>query len=362
MNEIHVLMIGGKRCGKTTVLASMKEETAKALAATTLTLTLSDTETERYLNDAIEVITDKMSAFDAPLTRIEVDENPTSAERICTFQLSGAGVNLPIYFHDIPGEWLEDEHMNDVVNLVKISQVIMIAIDTPYLFSKMTTNCYGEYHEEYNRPELVTNFFKNAVSTDDLMDRMVLFVPIKCERYFHLTETPRLNIYYRNYMQDLKDAVGAGYRELIIYLRSAAQLEDCCTLAITPILSAGGIDFIRFRTDEQTGKLVSLYQKPEFLPESESGYHPRFCEQPMIYALVHILSGIARQSTGSGVVKTSLFGRNPHSAGQGNQLKTAVRTLQKKLKRNRGDEVDDGYFIIQNAEKLLRDPFLDDDA
>ena len=352
MNAVHILMIGGKRCGKTTVLASMYEETAKVLAATSLSLTLSDSETQAHLKEAVDVIRSKMSAFDVPLTRVDVDENPTSAEKICTFHLKGPGLDMPIYMHDIPGEWLDDaSYTEKVKELVGFCQVIIIAIDTPYLFSKMTLDGYGEYHLEYNRPDLVTNFFKEKISAEDLVDRLILFVPIKCERYYHLTNSDKLNIYFRNYMQELTGAVIAGYRDLIWYLRSAPALVNNCTIAITPILSAGGIDFVRFRMDEQTGKMVALYQKPEFLPAEESGFSPRFCEQPMIYTLVHILIGNAPKINTP--VKSGFFGRvknNPQS------LRTDIRTLQKKMKRNVGDISDDGYYIVQNADRLLREP------
>ena len=36
-----------------------------------------------------------------------------------------------------------------------------------------------------------------------------------------------------------------------MFLRSTPELLNSCTLAITPILSAGGIDFVHFRTDSE---------------------------------------------------------------------------------------------------------------
>lgn len=343
---MHILMIGGKRCGKTTVLASMYVEIRKVLAATSIQLSLEDPATQDYLETAVNVIREKMAAFETPLTRVDVDENPTSAEKICEFTLRAPGINMPVFFHDIPGEWLEDSHSDQVKALVRQSQVIIIAIDTPYLFSKMTVDGYGEYHLDYNRPDMVTNFFKNEVSAEDLRQRLILFVPIKCERYYHLTENPRLNIYYRNYMQEIKNAVAAGYRDLIMYLRSAPALR-ANPIVITPILSAGGIDFVRFRTDEETGKMISLYQKPEFLPSEESGYCPRFCEQPMLYTLVYILKSVEPEvSTKAG----GFFGRSKTPAAD---LRTDIKTLQMKMKHNVGDESDDGFYILQGAEWLL---------
>lgn len=338
--QINILMLGGKRCGKTTVLASMFGEINKALAGTPLSLEVDD-ETRRELIRAKESIEKKMEDFKKPLTRVEVDDNPTSAMKPYKFKLTVDKNRIPFQIYDIPGEWLTNDNQSKVKALVKECQVILIAIDTPYLFSKMTSEGYGIYHEEYNKPLEIANFFKTSLSTDNIKDRMILFVPIKCERYYHLTNTPKLNISKRNYMQELVDAVSNGYKDLLYYLRSTAALVNNCTLAITPILSAGGIDFVRFHTDEETGKVVSLYQKPEFLPDSEQGYNPKFCEQPMIYALIYILQAFEQSSS------QALFRGNNQV-----QLKAAINTLRKKIKRNTGNYAEDGFYFIQNPKDI----------
>lgn len=341
--NVNILMMGGKRCGKTTVLASMFGEINKALAGTSLRLEV-DEQTLQELERARQSIERKMEQFKTPLTRVEVDDNPTSAQKTYLFRLVVEGGSaIPFCVHDIPGEWLTDSHQMEVSNLVRDSQVIIIAIDTPYLFSKMTSKGYGIYHEEYNKPLEIANFFKNSLSVDQIEDRMILFVPIKCERYYHLTNTPQLNIFKRNYMQELINAVGCGYRDLLMYLRSTAALVNNCTLAITPILSAGGIDFVHFRTDPETGKVVSLYQEPEFLREYEQGYAPKFCEQPMIYALIYMLL----QDQGVENYRTSIFrGMKP------TQMQAAIETLRMKLKRNTGRHPEDGFYFIQNPKEL----------
>ena len=206
----------------------------------------------------------------------------------------------------------------------------------------MTGKGYGAYHEEYNKPLEITNFFKNSLSVSDIQDRMILFVPIKCERYYHLTNTPQLNVFNRNYMRELVNAVSFGYQELILYLRSTQALASSCTIAITPILSAGGIDFVRFRKDEKTGRMVALYQEPEFLDPRERGYSPRFCEQPMVYALTYILV----QAQLNMKVKNPLFqvSNNVISGRSQNEVQVALNTLRQKLKRSSGLYAQDGLF------------------
>lgn len=346
--NVNILMLGGKRCGKTTVLASMCNEINKALAGTGMEISVLNEQTRQDLEMARTKIQQKLEIFKTPLTRVEMDDNPTSAQKTYSFRLTinGKGSGIPFELHDIPGEWLTDTHQEQVKALIRNCQVIIIAIDTPYLFSKMTSKGYGAYHEEYNKPLEITNFFKNSLSVSDIQDRMILFVPIKCERYYHLTNTPQLNVFNRNYMRELVNAVSFGYQELILYLRSTQALASSCTIAITPILSAGGIDFVRFRKDEKTGRMVALYQEPEFLDPRERGYSPRFCEQPMVYALTYILVQAQLNMKG----KNPLFqvSNNVISGRSQNEVQVALHTLRQKLKRSSGLYAQDGYFIIQN--------------
>ncbi len=349
MDTINILMIGGKRCGKTTVLASMCNAVSKALAGTGMQVGVANEQTRAELSRAIHNITEKINVFNRPLKRVEVDDNPTSAQKTYMFNIrTTSGKQIPFQIHDIPGEWLVDSHQEQVKNLVRISQIIMIAIDTPYLMAKMMADkgC-GMYHEEYNKPMEIANFFKNSLTVNELSGRLVLFVPIKCERYYHLTHTPELNAFKRDYMQELVTAVGDGYRELLYYLKSTPQLLMNCVTAVTPILSAGGIDFVHFTKDPETGKIVSLYQEAEFLKEYDRGYAPKFCEQPLLYALTYIFAVTMKKNAETSGVKKVLGGFDQR------ELAFSYEMLRKKLKKGTGAYADDGFLVIQDFTKIL---------
>lgn len=349
MDTINILMIGGKRCGKTTVLASMCNEISKALAGTGIGIGVANEATKAELSQAIQNITQKISAFDRPLKRVEVDDNPTSAQKTYAFNIQmNNSRRIPFQIHDIPGEWLTDDHQEQVKELVRASHIIMIAIDTPYLMAKMMADKgYGMYHEEYNKPMEIANFFKNSLTVDELSGRLILFVPIKCERYYHLTHTPELNFFKRDYMQELVTAIGDGYRELLYYLKSTPQLLMNCVTAVTPILSAGGIDFVHFTKDEETGKVVSLYQEAEFLKEYDRGYAPKFCEQPMIYALTYIFAQTIKASAGYSGIKRIMAGVDYR------ELHSCYATLKKKIKKGTGAFADDGFLVIQDYTNIM---------
>lgn len=351
VQQTNVLMFGGKRCGKTTVLASMHREINHALEGTSLKLEATP-ETKERLDAAVKAIQDRMKEFaDDPLKRIEVSDGPTDATRLYRFQLRVDNQSVSFNIRDIPGEWITDDaHRAEVQGYVGEAQVILIAIDTPYLMSKMTVKGYGAYHEEYNRPVEILDFFQNSLTVEDLQDRMILFVPIKCERYYHLDHTDKLNLYHREYMRELKPAISAGYAGLIRYLRSTRELRNRCTIAITPILSAGGIDFVRFRTDEDTGRIISLYQRPEFLPHEKQGYRPQFCEQPMLYSIIFILEQQRKQAQKMGLplkAWNALLGRYLNN----DQLISVINLLRTKIKRGNDNDNEpsrEGYFFIQN--------------
>ena len=52
MKQVNILMMGGKRCGKTTVLASMCAEINKALAGTSMSLDSDNEQTRVDLEKA----------------------------------------------------------------------------------------------------------------------------------------------------------------------------------------------------------------------------------------------------------------------------------------------------------------------
>lgn len=340
MLQINILMLGGKRCGKTTVLASMCKEIDRALAGTPLRL-IPKNSTLQNVNKAAETIRNKIEEFNNPLLRTTVDENPTAARQVYEFGLSMPSIGeIAVNIHDIPGEWLtQPVHEKELKALIAQSHVILIAIDTPYLFYKMTIDGYGMYHEEYNKPKEIANFFMNCLSPNEISNRMILFVPLKCERYYHLTYSKKNNPSRRNYMREIFDAIGKGYRDLLFYLRSTPQLASSLTIAVTPILSAGGIDFVKFSEDPETGKITSMYQAPEFLPESQRGYRPMFCEQPILYALTYMMRlGI------DGMWSPKAFLAYQRNAAM-LDLSRAYETLRCRLKR---EDPTDGFFIIQN--------------
>lgn len=349
---INILMLGGRRCGKTTVLASMCNSINQALTGANLRIEPSDENTRRRLSAAQSVIENKLGEFKVPLTRIKMDDSPTAAETRYSFSVFSEGRKPfeTLNICDFPGEWITDAaKAQKVRDYIAGCQVIIIAVDTPYMFSNLTDKGFGAYHEEYNKTREITNFFKNSISAQHsskdgsqlFKDKLILFVPLKCERYYHLTKIKELNTNNRDYMNEIAEAVKKSYGELLDFFKSTPELAASCTVAVTPILSAGGVDFVKFQKDEETGRLVAVYQEPEYLKADECGYSPKFCEQPMVYTLLYIMQRIIRANVNK--QHTSAFSTMFGGKNSAVQIAVTVNTLTKRVKR-----FGDGYCIIQD--------------
>ena len=139
---------------------------------------------------------------------------------------------LDLNFIDVPGEWfIAREHEEDIRKYIENSQVLIIAIDTPHMMEKE-----GEdrlYHDVYNRANVITEKIKAALQ-GNRQRRMVLFVPLKIEKYRN-----------SECMEEVFEAVKESYQELITYF-ATGENANLYTVAVTPVVTMGGLRFLRF--------------------------------------------------------------------------------------------------------------------
>lgn len=286
--NLNVMMVGGRRCGKTSVLASMQscfEE--KVRKDTNLTLNTADAETlstiEQKRAEMARYFANKGKAF-VP------DSNPTLELTSYGFDLElrkgkkKSGGRICINFIDYPGEWLSDKaalaEMKQLEACMKTSHIMIIAIDTPYMLEEN-----GQYGELANRYYRVTEMIKKSGFADG--ENMILFVPLKCERYYNEKK-----------MDAVQSAVCEAYKNLIQYIQDGGK----CIAAITPILTLGCAEFSHFARDED-GEIIirdgieipdkAIYYFPD---DTATRPEPKFCEQPLFYVLAYTL-GIAKKIT-----------------------------------------------------------------
>lgn len=278
--KVQVMMVGGRRCGKTSILAAMKSNFEKKFKDTDLILTYDNMDTLNILEEKKKEIS---NYFSGGKKRVFIpDSTPTS--EMMTYSLS-VGIkdkkdNIQVDFLDYPGEWLMDkkdkEHRSFLLEAMKKSQVLMIAIDTPHMME------YGGiFNEDCNFCQETGELIKMALEKTHPQRMLVLFVPLKCERYLN-----------DNRMSEVIEAVKCSYEELIGYFKTVKRYE----VAITPIFTFGKAQFSHFERDKETGiiKINSQSKTPEkaiycFPSMDVKEPEPKYCEQPLVYLLTYLM-------------------------------------------------------------------------
>lgn len=197
--EHKVLMMGGKRAGKSTILASilhlLKDAPGDLCTISDVTdytqvligkdgkeysLPTLD-EKRREVVGYIRDISEKTS-FLVDLTSNQVHATynllvNTSYKRNNKVEVA----NIRLDFVDVPGEWMRKgvaEH-SQLVDEVKSSDVFVIAIDTPYLMQDDI-----EVNEIYNRiPEIADTLEYIHLGNEEADWKQIIFCPIKCEKW-----------------------------------------------------------------------------------------------------------------------------------------------------------------------------------
>jgi hypothetical protein len=286
MSSYNILMIGGRRAGKTSVLASMVKCFKTAIKNSNLVLNTGlekGSELHKKINELYKLFNENDRTEPFP-----VDESTTRNSEEYKFELKVAGKKskYSINFIDIPGEWLyENPNSADIEKYVNESEIIIIAIDTPYLMEEMDEKKgYGKYHEEYNRVFEITEFVTNKLDVgeaDNAKDRMVMFVPLKCEKYYNAGHINEVNI-----------AIKKGYEELFDYL-SKPNVKKHIAVAILPILTIRNIEFLEFKELSNSERpVISMYIFNPHIKVQECVFDPKYCEQPVIYILQYILNKV----------------------------------------------------------------------
>lgn len=307
MAQFNVLMFGSRRAGKSSILSSMIDSFEKLKSTTASNITLTATEDTAEILKAKKA--DLKKIFDMKINdsmKWVIDVGATQVSDTYEFTMSAPGSDKhTLCFKDIPGEWLMTNEAT-LKEELKQSQVIIIAIDTPHLIEED-----GDHSDAFHITSNVNSLLSYIKSSEDV-PRLVLFVPIKCEKYYH-----------EGRMQEVTDAVEEQYQDLLTALRTGKK-KELYTVAITPILSLGGVVFRDFLRDENGDVDViqlhdssnpSLYLRPKAayykLYEPAPVFAPKYCEQPVLY----ILSFISKQVKNMEVMATNKLPKKKKNGG-----------------------------------------------
>jgi len=341
--DINIMMIGGRRCGKTSVLASMQNSFDKIFGRSNLTIS-ADSDSMLTLSEKMDEI-QGLYALRNNTPRFTPDDNPT--EQITEYHLSISLKTKPngkinYNFIDFPGEWIQSkEHVSDVDELVNRSEVFVVAIDTPHLMEEAPDNepeSVGVYNEKQNRCTMVCEFLKKIPLEGN--PKMVLFVPLKSEKY-QLDDKMTL----------VNQRVKTAYRSFFDYIDNDYNRKKC-TVVISPIFTMGTVQFTRFKREGSDIILHEKYLTPKyplysFTDKATNFPEPMYCEQPLLYVLYYLLKVAKkdRENKTDGLFK-GLFGKISEKffkMPSAEDFLKEMNSIQKEIKIN-----SDGYEIISD--------------
>lgn len=239
--------MGGRRCGKTSALASLfyqmiNGETKSILSVSDVTQPQikTDPQTGKEISqDSLETKRLELQYFmskgmgevtkNAPFM---VDDNATRIYWDYTLQVKipGTQKSTEIIFRDSNGEYFEDQtdHGEETKNFLKECDVFVIVVDTPYLMNQNQTIA-----EAANMVDSIHRFINDLdAGAEGQGLKQVIFVPIKCEKWIH---EGRID----DVIAKVEDVYDATLEEL--------KHRNNTEISIIPIQTAGNIDFYELR-------------------------------------------------------------------------------------------------------------------
>lgn len=280
-----VLMMGPRRCGKTSILTSISRCIKQATADSSI-VCVPRGEFKTFFTEKEEEL---MEFAEKPANFLNgasgnVGISATSEISSYDFVLFHEKNKKKIYmlrFIDANGEYYRD-YPEDMSRLVNESDMIIVAVDTPALM--MDNQFLANKMNGYN---YINDYFGELESEEESdTTKLILFAPLKCEYLYRRDEDLNSDCF----MQSVVEQIKKEYKQMIDKL-SNEYFKNLISIAVTPVLTIGGVKFISYETDEEGeyrkdkgGLAMANY----IVDMQYKGYHPLYCEQPIYYLLAYI--------------------------------------------------------------------------
>lgn len=243
MADIRVLMMGGERSGKTSILAGLfdimsQSPVSNIIRAEDVTvLETKDGVIQDSLNEKITEL--KKVLLEKKGRTILVDDTNTDNFWNYTLRLHlmEADDYLDIVFTDTNGEFYEsgDTHNDEVEKLIAEADIIIVVVDTPSIMQsavKSDTLCTTAVCRGINRIDGIHNFLSGLNDAEGQIAKQIVFVPVKCEKWAK-----------EGKLEDVRGRIEELYDTSIKTLKSFAKFE----IDIIPVQTAGNIVFMEYR-------------------------------------------------------------------------------------------------------------------
>ncbi len=240
--DLRVLMLGGRRCGKTSALASMFQSITNGASNTFLTvaddttLERKGTEEQDSLSGKTAELKDLLKPNSTNASTFLVDQKPTKYwwDYRLKIKIPGTNREMFINFADVPGEYCRqgNEHESEVKEYVKQCDVFIVVIDTPYMMEAVNPQnklCSEGTNDAINRVPDIQQYLTCIDNNKGQNGKMVIFCPVKCEKWYN-----------EGRIDEVCERLRIVYATCITNLMAYQRMD----ISILPILTAGNIEFV----------------------------------------------------------------------------------------------------------------------
>ena len=242
---LKVLMVGGRRCGKTSALASTFDQMINGPVKDYFTVadkTNYDTKVSDNGLENQDVLSDKQleleSKLESPTDELFLTDNSRTLidfKYVLQLIVPGTRKSMDIEFTDVPGEWFAPRAGNAIIGesgfsvrekvtgMIQDTDVFIIMVDTPYLMHEKesvakATNAIAGIHD-----------YMTHVGGEK--EKLVIFSIIKCEKW---VKEGKMN----QVVEKLKKLYATTIQALMAF--------DKMNICIIPIETAGNILFFEY--------------------------------------------------------------------------------------------------------------------
>ena len=243
MTDIRVLMVGGRRTGKSSILAGMIHQMSNNVELCRKYIQITPCSGRDSTAVDLDEKRQKLASFieNHPigvhyLVDFGADDHFNTYNFKAKIPSENGGIykgNINIEFIDSPGESYErdttPEKYEQLVNYVKNSDIFVIAIDTPYLMGNKSDS--GKFMKVSGRDVFREILQEHIAFKRDDDYKKVIFTLVKCEKWRNNLEEVSNKLKQDNYFGPLMDFLHEDKR---------------WSYEILPVLTAGSIEFTEF--------------------------------------------------------------------------------------------------------------------
>lgn len=187
---LKVLMMGGQRAGKTSVLSGLVDTMVNGDVQNLVSVQDITALEGSGRNLAKHIESLKYHLLTSQDKTFLIDDNKTSAfdNYVLQFAIPGTSSEMNIKFTDANGEFFDmgRSHDLEIRELVEQYDVFVIAIDTPFLMEAVNPDnklCNEAINNSYNHVNDIHDFLTSLDDKNGADAKLVIFAPLKCEKW-----------------------------------------------------------------------------------------------------------------------------------------------------------------------------------